>query len=72
MAPNMSSIPCRFVPREEVSQSKYCCSLKVKIYGPSQKFWHLQNLFGPKTKFLIKIHIFAKTRPEDPGEGGPI
>ena len=36
--PQNSSLSCRFVLREAMSQTKYCCSLKVKIFGPSQIF----------------------------------
>jgi len=37
-APKISNISCRFLLCEAVSQTKYCCSLKVKIFGP-QKSW---------------------------------
>ena len=32
-APQNSSTPCRFVHWDSVSQTKYCCSLKVKLSG---------------------------------------
>jgi len=35
MVPQISSISCRFVRREAVSQTQYCCSLKVKIFANS-------------------------------------
>ena len=38
MAPEISSITCRFMFRAAVSQAKYCCSFKVKIFGSSQNF----------------------------------
>jgi len=37
--PQISSISCRFVHWETVSQRKYCCSLKIKIFG-------LPKIFG--------------------------
>jgi len=35
MPPQISSSSCCFVLWEVVSQTRYCCSLKVKIFGPS-------------------------------------
>ena len=37
-SPQISSIPCHFVLREVVYQTKYCSSLKVKIFGTSKNF----------------------------------
>jgi len=34
----ISSIPCRFTLWEAAYQTKYCCSLEVKVFGPSQYF----------------------------------
>ena len=36
--PKISSIPCRFVLREAVSHTRYCCSFEIKIFGSSQNF----------------------------------
>jgi len=43
--PKISSIFCRFVLREAVPQTEYCCSLKFKIVCPSQNF-ELATLLG--------------------------
>jgi len=34
--PQISSISCHFVFRDVVSQTKYCCSLKFKIFTPKK------------------------------------
>jgi len=45
-APQISSISCYFVLREAVSQTKYCCSLKVKRFDPP-KLFGLATQLGP-------------------------
>jgi len=37
--PQISSISCCFVLWEVLSQTKYCCSLKVKIFGQKNSGW---------------------------------
>jgi len=37
-APQISSISCRSVLRHVVSQTKYCCPLKFKIFAPPKTF----------------------------------
>ena len=34
----ISGISCCFVLREAVSHTKYCCSLKIKSFGPTSNF----------------------------------
>jgi len=41
----ISNVSCRFVLCGAVPQIKCCCSLKVKIFGPSQNFWLAALLF---------------------------
>ena len=55
MPPKMSSIFGRFVLQEVESQTKCCYSLKVKIFGPSQKF----GLATPLETTIIKLAFFA-------------
>jgi len=63
--------PCRppknsgkycFVLREAVSQTKYCCSLEVKIFGPSQSFGTITSLVSrvgiqKSASFVVEICI---------------
>jgi len=57
MPPKMSSIFGRFVLQEVESQTKCCYSLKVKIFGPSQKF----GLATPLETTIIKLAFFCRT-----------
>jgi len=45
MPPEICNISCGFALQEAVSQTKYCCSLKVKILVP-QFFGLVTLLFG--------------------------
>jgi len=38
MPPQFLSVPCRFVVRDTVPQTKYCCSHKIKIFDPPKIF----------------------------------
>ena len=64
--PKISSISCYFVLWEAVSQTKYCCLLKVKRFGPP-KFWAvyvtvwcLGRLQSCQTYVFLGIRDFAK------------
>ena len=62
------SIFCRFVLQEAVSQTKCCCSLKVKIVWALRNFWAGQAL--PLTHSHIGIKAFLAdslscSRPKD-------
>jgi len=48
----VSSISCRFVLQEVVQHTKYCCSLKVKVFGPSQNFGLATPLFQASARFM--------------------
>ena len=47
MTPQISSIPCCFVFREAVSQTKCCWSLKLKIFVPTKIFGLATPLLQP-------------------------
>jgi len=57
----ISSIPCQFVLWEAVSQTKYCCSLKVKRFPPPT-FWtsYATGWFNYK---LLTAVSFCSTKP---------
>ena len=39
MVPKISSTSCHFVLWQAVSRTKFCCSLKVKVFGLPKKIW---------------------------------
>jgi len=55
----VSSISCRFVLREVVSQSKDCCSLEVKMFGPSQIFGFATSLFTVASPCFLLTAVFC-------------
>jgi len=60
MTSQISSISCRFVLWDAVSRTKYCCSLEVKIFGPSQNFGLATLLLAARPWQVDRIYVFAR------------
>ena len=60
MHPKIFSISRRFVLREAVFETKYFCSIKGKIFGPSQNFGLAAPLFRA-TAFVSATPLFRAT-----------
>ena len=58
--PQVSGIPCRSVLWEAVSQTKYCCSLKVKIFVP-KKIW-AGNATGCSLQTRLSTFLLCRTK----------
>jgi len=62
LRPQISIISLCFVLREWVSRTEYCCSLKLKIFGPSQIFglalllhWKIFRRFSSDCQLMYKV-----------------
>jgi len=62
--PKIASLSCRFVLREAVSQTKYCCSLKVTYLAPPKilrwlRHWIVERNLKPKWQVYTEVGKFA-------------
>ena len=62
---HISSISCHFVLLQAVPRTKYCCSLKVKVFAPRKNFGlaalllcHTDGLHLSRARHVLQYHAF--------------